>query len=108
MKKSSELPPAAAAPTIGSPVTRSKCPTPAERLIPSTADPLTHTDEIEALNEITGKDPWRNKGHQLCSITPSPLSTPGKDGHCIVSELAPTGVSRLNAILTDPHGTKHG
>jgi hypothetical protein len=61
---------------------------------------------LKALKEITGKEPWRKKAHGSCSITPSLLSTPGKHGHCKLSQLALNGFIRLNTTLMGPHSIK--
>jgi hypothetical protein len=56
----------------------------------------------KALNEITGKEPWRKKAHRSCSITPSPLSTPGKHGNC---NLSPIGSKSVYKTKHNPDGS---
>jgi len=73
----------------------------------ATGNPFTYAEAMESPQEINQKEPWRKKAHWFCWIIPSQLRTPWKHGNWKLSQLAPSGFTRLNTILTDPHSTKH-
>jgi len=107
IKNPSQLPPASPAPPIASRVTTRQGETSAEALTASIEDPFTYAEAMESPQKDHWKEPWREEAHWSCSITPSPLSTPGKHGNCKLSQLALSRFVRLITTLLGPHGMKH-
>jgi len=105
--KSSQVLPAAPAPTIGSRVTRSPGTTPAEALTASAADLFTYGEAMENPQ----RDHWKRAMEEestsiLLNNTFSTLNS-REARNCIFSLLALSWFTRLNTILTGPDGTKH-
>ena len=105
---SAPTPVPAPAPPIGSRVTRSQGKVSAEALTASATDPFTYAEAMQSPQRDHWKEPWRKKAHGSGSTTPSPRSIPGKHGNCKLGRLAVSRFTRLNTILTGPHGTEHG